>query len=215
TLTGQQQVLSIGRQQRQFSESLRRAILARDQGCAAPGCHVVASLCELHHIEYWSRGRETSTDNGITLCSHHHKAVHVGQLTITRVDGEHRFVMHPLIDPTQRARKNYFFQSSSSARQDSWTSTNVSRKNSRTFCQSCLAWSRCSSMRDISACCSARSSYSARCCMRRRISCCNDANRLSVSASSSSSSRSVNSRIESAEESGVVIFSSWSLRTMR
>ncbi|HIW45812.1 MAG TPA: HNH endonuclease [Candidatus Yaniella excrementigallinarum] len=111
TLTGQRQVLSIGRQQRQFSESLRRAILARDRGCAAPGCHVVASLCELHHIEYWSRGGETSTDNGITLCSHHHKAVHVGQLTITRVDGEHRFVMHPLIDPTQRPRKNYFFQS--------------------------------------------------------------------------------------------------------
>ena len=110
TLTGQRQVLSIGRQQRQFSESLRRAILARDRGCAAPGCHVVAPLCELHHINYWSRGGETSTDNGITLCSHHHKAVHVGQLTITRVDGEHRFVMHPLIDPTQRPRKNYFFQ---------------------------------------------------------------------------------------------------------
>ena len=110
TLTGRRQVLSIGRQQRQFSESLRRAILARDRGCAAPGCHVVASLCELHHIDYWSRGGETSTDNGITLCSHHHKAVHVGQLRIVRVDREHRFVMHPLIDPTQRPRKNYFFQ---------------------------------------------------------------------------------------------------------
>src|SRR5699024_7108085 len=110
TLTGQRQVLSIGRQQRQFSESLRRAILARDRGCAAPGCHVVAPLCELHHINYWSRGGETSTDNGITLCSHHHKAVHVWQLTITRVALEHRFVMHPLIDPAQRPRKNYFFQ---------------------------------------------------------------------------------------------------------
>lgn len=110
TLTGQREVLSIGRQQRQFTPALRRAILARDRGCAVPGCHWPAAWCELHHIKYWSRNGETSTDNGITLCSHHHQALHAKMLQIERVNGEIRFRLHPLIDPAQEPRKNYFWQ---------------------------------------------------------------------------------------------------------
>src|SRR5699024_3879547 len=110
TLTGQREVLSIGRQQRQFTPALRRAILARDRGCAVPGCHWPAAWCELHHIKYWSRNGETSTDNGITLCSHHHQALHAKMLLIERVNGEIRFRLHPLIDPAQEPRKNYFWQ---------------------------------------------------------------------------------------------------------
>lgn len=110
TLTGRRQVLSVGRQQRQFNDALRRAIMARDRGCAVPGCHMPASMCEVHHVTYWSRGGETSTDNGVLLCSHHHQAVHAGALKITRVDGEFRFILHPLIDPDQVPRKNYFYQ---------------------------------------------------------------------------------------------------------
>lgn len=111
TLTGQREVLSIGRRQRIFPDAIRRAIVARDRGCAVPGCHWVASLCEMHHVQYWSQDGETSTDNGATLCAHHHQAVHSGQIRITRVDGEFRFVLHPLVDPDQQPRKNYFFQS--------------------------------------------------------------------------------------------------------
>ena len=110
TMTGHRQVLSIGRQQRQFPDALRRAIVGRDRGCAVPGCHWAASLCELHHVQYWSKNGETSTENGVTLCAHHHQAIHAGQLRITRVDGEFRFVLHPLLDPTQQPRKNYFYQ---------------------------------------------------------------------------------------------------------
>ena len=110
TLTGQRQVLSVGRQQRQFSDSIRRAIMARDRGCAVPGCHMAASMCEIHHVDYWSKGGETSTDNGALLCSHHHQAVHAGALKIVKVNGEFQFVLHPLIDPTQQPRKNYFYQ---------------------------------------------------------------------------------------------------------
>lgn len=111
TLTGQRQILSIGHHHRVFSDPIRRAILARDRGCAVPGCHWAASLCELHHVKYWSQDGETSTDNGVVLCSHHHHAIHEGQLQITRINGEFRFVLHPLIDPTQQPRKNYFHQS--------------------------------------------------------------------------------------------------------
>ncbi|MDN6358273.1 MAG: HNH endonuclease [Yaniella sp.] len=110
TLTGQRQVLSIGRKQRQFTEAIRRAILARDRGCAVPGCHWPAAWCELHHITYWSNNGETSTENGLMMCSHHHKALHANMLQIERVNGEVRFKLHPLIDPAQEPRQNYFWQ---------------------------------------------------------------------------------------------------------
>ncbi|NWN88599.1 MAG: HNH endonuclease [Micrococcaceae bacterium] len=110
TLTGRRQVLSSGQQQRQFSEPIRRAILARDRGCVVPGCYWAASLCEVHHVQYWSEDGDTSTANGVQLCSHHHQALHADQLHISKVDGEFRFTLHRLIDPGQEPRKNYFFQ---------------------------------------------------------------------------------------------------------
>src|SRR5699024_1623786 len=106
TLTGQRQVLSIGRKSRQFSEALRRAILARDRGCAVPGCHWPAAWCELHHIKYWSKNGKTSIENGVMMCGHHHQALHAKMLEIERVNGEIRFKLHPMIDPAQEARKN-------------------------------------------------------------------------------------------------------------
>ena len=110
TLTGNRQVLSVGTSVRQFREHIRRAIQARDRGCAVPGCHVPAALCEIHHVHPWARGGATSTDNGVMLCSHHHAAVHAQALKITKVDGEFRFVLHTLIDADQQPRVNYFFQ---------------------------------------------------------------------------------------------------------
>lgn len=110
TLTGEREVLSIGREQRKFPGVMRRAIFARDRGCAVPGCHWPAAWCELHHIEYWSDNGATSIDNGLTLCSHHHQSIHAKVLTIERVGGEWHFIQHPLIDPTQQPRKNHFWQ---------------------------------------------------------------------------------------------------------
>jgi len=110
TLTGDRQVLSVGRKQRQFPEAIRRAILARDRGCAVPGCHWPAAWCELHHITYWSRGGETSTDNGVLLCAHHHQSLHANNLRIEFSDGQWQFVQHPWIDSTQQSRSNYFWQ---------------------------------------------------------------------------------------------------------
>lgn len=86
-LGAQGQVLDLGQAQRLFPVRLRRAIIARDGGCAAPGCTIVAPWCESHHIEYWERGGPTSVDNGVLLCSHHHHAVHAGAWSITLQDG--------------------------------------------------------------------------------------------------------------------------------
>jgi len=55
---------------------LRRAVLARDQGCTIDGCSSSYRL-EVHHILERSRGGDHSPQNLTTLCWwHHHVAVH-------------------------------------------------------------------------------------------------------------------------------------------
>lgn len=77
-LGGRGQVLDLGRAQRLFPPHLRRALVARDGGCAFPDCSIPAGWCEAHHLTPWSRGGSTSIDNGVLLCSHHHHTVHRG-----------------------------------------------------------------------------------------------------------------------------------------
>ncbi|MBU8868061.1 HNH endonuclease signature motif containing protein, partial [Paenarthrobacter aromaticivorans] len=76
-------ILDIGRTTRIFPPHIRKAITARDQGCAFPDCTMPAPWCEAHHITYWSHGGTTSTDNGTLLCSHHHHLIHKENWTIT------------------------------------------------------------------------------------------------------------------------------------
>ena len=55
---------------------LRRAVLARDDGCTIDGCSSTYRL-EVHHILELSRGGDNSAENLTTLCWwHHHVAVH-------------------------------------------------------------------------------------------------------------------------------------------
>ncbi|WP_240459798.1 HNH endonuclease signature motif containing protein, partial [Arthrobacter pascens] len=75
-------ILDIGRTTRIFPPHIRRALTARDQGCAFPNCSIPAPWCEAHHTTYWSHGGTTGTDNGTLLCSHHHHLIHKEQWTI-------------------------------------------------------------------------------------------------------------------------------------
>jgi hypothetical protein len=68
-------IIGIGSTERIFTVHQRRAITLRDQECLIPGCHVPASWCEIHHVEEHSRGGPTHTDNGVTLCWHHHRTL--------------------------------------------------------------------------------------------------------------------------------------------
>lgn len=87
-LGGAGEVLDIGRAQRPFPPGIRKAIIARDQGCAAPGCGIPAAWCQIHHIRFWKKHHgPTSVENGVLLCSHHHQALHHDQLTIQMTDG--------------------------------------------------------------------------------------------------------------------------------
>ncbi|WP_332602166.1 HNH endonuclease signature motif containing protein [Arthrobacter sp. S2(2024)] len=102
-------VLDIGRTTRIFPPHIRKAIIARDQGCAFPDCTIPAPWCEAHHITYWSQGGTTSTDNGTLLCSHHH-VIHKEHWTITLDNGTAWFKPPPHLDPRQTPRRNHHFR---------------------------------------------------------------------------------------------------------
>lgn len=81
--------LSIGRKSRTVPTAIKRALKARDKGCAFPGCRH-QRFVDAHHIRHWSAGGETSLDNLVLLCTSHHKLVHEGGYSIER-DFEHRW----------------------------------------------------------------------------------------------------------------------------
>jgi hypothetical protein len=109
-LGGNGRILDIGRTSRIFPPHIRKALTARDQGCAFPTCTIPATWCEAHHITYWSRGGTTGTDNGILLCSHHHHVIHKEQWTIQLRTGIPWFIPPPHLDPAQTPRRNTNFR---------------------------------------------------------------------------------------------------------
>ena len=71
---------------------MRRALIARDGGCRFPGC-TSHRHCDGHHIKHWQHGGETSLDNLVLLCRHHHRLVHEGGFDCRKSDsGEIYFV---------------------------------------------------------------------------------------------------------------------------
>ncbi|MDJ0938248.1 MAG: DUF222 domain-containing protein [Woeseiaceae bacterium] len=84
--------LNVGRRSRSIPPPMRRALQARDGGCRFPGC-TSHRFCDGHHIEHWQNGGETSLDNLVLLCRHHHRLVHEGGFDCRRSDsGEIFFV---------------------------------------------------------------------------------------------------------------------------
>ena len=69
--------LSIGRKSRSIPPAIRRALRFRDKGCRFPGC-TRQRFVDGHHIRHWADGGETSLENLVLLCRHHHRLVHEG-----------------------------------------------------------------------------------------------------------------------------------------
>jgi len=83
--------LDIGRKTRAVSPALRRALQARDGGCRFPGCSH-RRFADAHHIRHWADGGDTSIDNLVLLCRHHHRLVHEDGFGVERTaDGLIRF----------------------------------------------------------------------------------------------------------------------------
>lgn len=76
------EVLDVGRRTRVIPTGLRRAVVARDRHCVAPGCRRSARWCDVHHLVAWSEGGETTLDNLCLLCRYHHTLLHLELLTL-------------------------------------------------------------------------------------------------------------------------------------
>ncbi len=81
----------IGHKHRVVNPQLRRALMARDQGCRFPGCTHTKWL-DAHHVVHWADGGETTPENLMMLCSKHHRLLHEGGFEIKPgPDGEWQF----------------------------------------------------------------------------------------------------------------------------
>jgi len=110
-LGGQSQILDAGRTRRLATGPLRRALTARDHGCAFPNCDRPARWCDAHHLTPWSAGGSTRLDNLVLLCRHHHRTLHdprSGWTARLGPDQLPEFIPPPWTDPTQRPRRNLY-----------------------------------------------------------------------------------------------------------
>ena len=69
-------VLNMGREVRTATSVQRRAIIARDRHCRAPGCRTKPKHCDVHHVDHWINGGRTDVDRMVLLCGTHHHEFH-------------------------------------------------------------------------------------------------------------------------------------------
>ena len=54
-------------------DAIRKAVIARDKGCAWPGgCHRRPAHCDVHHVKHKKHGGKTSSTDCVLLCQYHH-----------------------------------------------------------------------------------------------------------------------------------------------
>jgi Domain of unknown function (DUF222)/HNH endonuclease len=108
-LGGEGQILDVGRSRRLITGSLHKALVARDGGCAFPGCDRPARWCESHHIIPWHLGGRTSLDNAVLVCGHHHRLLHHSRWRV-RLGPDRRpeFIPPPYVDRRRRPRRNIY-----------------------------------------------------------------------------------------------------------
>jgi Domain of unknown function (DUF222)/HNH endonuclease len=104
-MNGRGQPLDVGRATRTIPDGLRRAVAARDRGCAHPGCGRPASWSEVHHIHEWERGGETKLSNLVMVCKQHHRQIHFTEWMVRIRDGLPEFIPPQWLDPRQEPRR--------------------------------------------------------------------------------------------------------------
>lgn len=75
-LTSGSTVLEMGREVRTATPAQRRAVIARDRHCRAPGCRAGPRHCDVHHIDHWIEGGRTDVHRMVLLCGTHHRQFH-------------------------------------------------------------------------------------------------------------------------------------------
>ena len=87
--------LDVGREHRTVTPAIRKALIARDGGCAFPGCGCPAGRTDAHHIAFWSRGGSTSLTNTVLLCRRHHGYIHHRGWTVSIGPDGHPWFVAP------------------------------------------------------------------------------------------------------------------------
>jgi hypothetical protein len=82
-VTGNSQVLDVGRKTRVIPLPLRKATVQRDQHCRFPGCAMPSRFTDIHHIVMWTKGGATDRDNCVSVCRFHHRLLHNTQWTMS------------------------------------------------------------------------------------------------------------------------------------
>ncbi|MBB1482446.1 DUF222 domain-containing protein [Tessaracoccus sp. MC1865] len=109
------QPLDVGREHRLFTPAIRAALVLRDGGCAFPHCTASPASCEAHHIVPWWAGGESSINNAVLLCPHHHRLVEPDpqqsaesqwQVHLDPVTGMPWFAPPRHVDPARKPRQH-------------------------------------------------------------------------------------------------------------
>jgi 5-methylcytosine-specific restriction protein A len=102
-MNGAGQPLDVGRARRTIPDGLRRAVAARDRGCAR--CAKPPSWCEIHHVVPWESGGETALSNCVMLCRPCHRLIHFTDWMVRLRDGLPEFIPPAWIDPDRHPRR--------------------------------------------------------------------------------------------------------------
>src|SRR5689334_22486847 len=88
------EVLDVGRTSRLVTPAIWRALVCRDRHCAFPGCTRPPVMGHAHHIVHWADHGETSLENLVLLCGHHHRTIHhtPWQVRLNPTDGRPEFL---------------------------------------------------------------------------------------------------------------------------
>ncbi|MGH3919753.1 MAG: DUF222 domain-containing protein [Pseudonocardiaceae bacterium] len=105
-LGGASEPLDVGRAMRTVPLSIRRALVARDRGCAFPGCDRPPAMCQAHHCRHWIHHGETSVENCVLLCETHHRHVHRTGWEIVIHPDRVDFIPPAIIDPARTPLRN-------------------------------------------------------------------------------------------------------------
>ncbi|HET9667271.1 MAG TPA: DUF222 domain-containing protein, partial [Desertimonas sp.] len=94
-LTGDGEVLAVGRQRRLANRAQRRALRAMYRTCCIPDCTVGFEHCRIHHVTFWEGLGATDLDNLVPICERHHHLVHEGGWTLRMHSGRRIVLLQP------------------------------------------------------------------------------------------------------------------------
>ncbi|MEU0877782.1 DUF222 domain-containing protein [Lentzea sp. NPDC005914] len=100
------QPMDIGRKTRSFPAGIRRVLVGRDRGCAFPGCFRPPRQCDAHHIHHWADGGNTSVENAVLVCRHHHTLIHQSEWEVKMVSGIPTFYPPSWLDRDRNPKRN-------------------------------------------------------------------------------------------------------------